>query len=180
MKKAKLKEIKQNNSKKTIAETQESIGAKKVIITLVIILITFGTFYFLTDFLISKRIKPEVSNSNTNTNTNTNEISFLDILEQSSKEYYVFALTDTEDEMIYKRYASFNDKKYYIVDMNDTMNKTHVGDKTSVGNSVKDITIKETTLFVVKDGKIKEHFTGSEDIIKYLQKNIVPNSNIKK
>ncbi len=180
MKKAKLKEIKQNNSKKNIVEEQETFSIKKVVVTFVIIFVTFGAFYFLTDFLISKRTSLETSNSNTNTNTNTNEISFLDILEQSDKEYYVFALTDTKDETIYKRYASFNDKKYYIVDMNDTMNKSHVSDKTSVSNSVKDITIKETTLFVVKDGKISDHFTGTEDIIKYLQKNIVPNSNIKK
>lgn len=178
MKKAKLKEMKKNTSKKNIKETQESVGVKKAFVTITVILITFGAFYFLTDFLLSKRTTPKVE-SNSNSTTNTKEIAFLDILKQSSKDYYVFALTDKKDEKVYQQYAGYNSKTYYTVDMTTPMNKNHLADKTSISDSVKDIKISDTTLFVVKDGKIEKHFTGYDDITNYLKKNISTNFNIK-
>lgn len=178
MKKAKLKETNKNNSKKRTVEEQESVSAKKVFVTITVILITFGAFYFLTDYLVSKRTSPKVE-SNSNSTTNTTEISFLDLLKQSEKEYYVFALKNETDEKVYAQYAGYNSKKYYTIDMTTPMNKNHMAEKTSVGDSVKDIRISDTTLFVVKDGKITDHFTGDEEIIEYLKKNITTNSNIK-
>lgn len=177
MKKAKLKETKKTTPKKNVVEA-ETMSVKKVVITLAVIVITFVAFYFLTDFLISKRTV-KVEESNSNTSTNTKEIPFLNTLKQSQKEYYVFALTDDKDKDVYIKYAGFNSKTYYTVDMTNSMNKTYIGEKTEINEKVKDIRISDSTLFVVKDGKIKEHFTGYDDIVEYLKKNISTNSNIK-
>ncbi len=175
MKKAKIKE---QHSKKDIKQVQEPVGVKSVIVTLAVILITFGSFYLLTDFLVSKRTTKLSDNSNTS--SNTNRTAFLNMLEHSNKEYYVFALTNLNDEAIYQRYVYSAQKSYYVVDMNDTMNKVYMADKTTISESVKDIRISDTTLFVIKDGKITKHFTGYKDITSYLQKQLDVSSNIKK
>ena len=167
MKKAKIKQIKQKKEKE-IVQTQDTMSGKSVIITFLSIIIIFSAFYFLTDFLIFKRTSPS---SNSNTNETSNIISFTEMLKQSDDEYYVLAVIQ-EEEIVYERYAGSTGKKYYKIDMDNIMNSSHISDETSIGESVKDIKIADSTLFVIKDGKIIEHFTGKKDIIDYLQKNL--------
>ena len=71
MKKAK---IKGQHSKEDIKQVQEPVGVKSVIVTLAVILITFGSFYLLTDFLVSKRTTKLSDNSNTSSNTNSSVV----------------------------------------------------------------------------------------------------------
>lgn len=169
MKKAKLKETKKTDSKKVIQQTQDTVSVRTALITICTIIVVFVSFYFLTDYLVSKRTKP--TNNTSNTNTNTNVIAFQDLLKKDSKEYYVLAIMDEKDEDYYKLYVRLTGKTNYTIDMNDAMNKSYIGKETSIGEKVKDIKISDSTLFVIKDGKISEHYVGKNKISEYLKKN---------
>jgi len=170
VKKAKIKNTKKVESKKNIQQTQENFSGRTALITICTIVVVFVSFYFLTDYLVSKRTVNK-ENTNSNTNLNTKNITFQDLLKKSEKEYYVFALMDDKDEDYYTLQVGLTGKTYYKIDMKDTMNKSYISKETIVKDSIRDIRISDTTLFVIKEGKISEHFVGKEKITEYLKKN---------
>ena len=166
MKKAKLNNNKKNNQKEEVVQNDE-ISIRMGVITVVIMIVIFVGFYFLTDYLLSKR-----------TNTTVTEpvieeredyIVFNDVLKQKDSEYYVLAVleSDKDNASKYERYVRSLSKVYYI-DMTNSFNKNHIGDETKVGETVKDIVISDTALFHIKNGKIEGYYIGYEDITKYL------------
>ncbi len=166
MKKAKI--TKKKEKKEPIPESTLSI--KTVAITFLSIAIVFVATYFLTDFLLSRRSKSTDSSSNSATQQ-TNTIVFSNLLSQSAEKYYVLAMVDEKSEA-YERYLSWMSKTYYIVDMSNKVNQVYLGKEEVIGDSIKDIRITDSTLFVVEDGKITNHATGKENILKYLEEEL--------
>ncbi len=166
MKKAKL--VKKTNKKTQKEQIPENnLSMKRIVITFACIALTFVAFYFLTDFLLSKRVSSADSSSNSSS-TNTRVIPFSKLLTQSAEKYYVIAAIDEKTEA-YERYLSWMSKTYYTIDMTNKVNEVYMGEEEKIGESVKDIRIKETTLFVVEDGKLQDHVSGKEAILKYLE-----------
>ncbi len=168
MKKAKIKkQVEKENQ-----QPEAIMSGKSAIVLLCSMVIVFVSFYFLTDFLVAgRREKATPVDTNTNTNTNTNDISFNQLLKQKEDSYYVFALIDDKIDL-YEGYVSEIGETYYEIDMKNAFNKSYIGEETKVGTSTKDIRIADSTLFVIEKGKIKNHYTGKEAIVKYLQESL--------
>ena len=166
MKKAKINNSKKNNKKEELVENNE-ISVRMGVITVVILIVIFVGFYFLTDYLLSKRTNTTVKEPTVT--TNTNDITFTNLLKQKESEYYVLAIleSDKDNTTKYERYAKGLSKVYYI-DMTNSFNKNHIGEETKVGENVKDIVISDTALFHIKGGKIEKYYVGYEDITEYL------------
>jgi len=81
---AKIKNTKKVESKKNIQQTQENFSGRTALITICTIVVVFVSFYFLTDYLVSKRTVNK-ENTNSNTNLNTKNITFQDLLKKSEK-----------------------------------------------------------------------------------------------
>jgi hypothetical protein len=165
MKRAKLNNNKQNNKKEEVVQSND-VSVKKVVITLVSIIIVFVAFYFFTDYLIANR--KAVTKPNDTDVKESNYISFNNIYKQKDKTYYVLAILDTDKNK--EKYAIYaNDMKpLYYIDMTEAFNKSHMGDVDVVTESVKDIVISDTTLFVIKENKLQSYHTGYENIKKYM------------
>ena len=164
MKKAKLNNNKRINKKEEVVSNDE-ISLKKIVIVMVSILIVFVAFYFLTDYLISKRTT-KVTPSDT-TQVKDDEISFNELYKQKDKTYYVLAiLNDDKNKDKYTIYQNEISPLYYI-DMNDAFNKSHIGETDVVTENIKDIVISDTTLFVVKENKLESYHVGYENIVNY-------------
>lgn len=167
MKKARLKQAKQENK-----ITQDTMSAKAVAITFLSLIIIFVAFYLLTDFLIDNQDSQDSNSSTENTTEEVTNISFSQLLKQEDSEYYVFAIVEGEKASFYERYANDIGTTYYEIDMSDSMNLSHLGEETLISNTVKEITISDTTLFLISDGKIEEYYVGQDSIVEYLQQKL--------
>lgn len=169
MKKAKINSNNKKNKKEVVQN--EEITVKKVVVVLVAILVIFVGFYFLTDYLISMRTETVQPSEE---NTTMNEIAFNNLLKQKDKSYYVLAVLPTDENAdkfdIYTKQLN----PIYTIDMNDSFNKSHIGSETRIGETVKDIIISDTTLFVIKDGKIEEHYSGYDKIKEFVVSTFSP------
>lgn len=167
MKKAKLNNNKKEIKKEEIVQTDD-ISLKKVIIAITSIVVVFVAFYFLTDYLISNRTTTPVETPV----EDSNEISFNNLYKQEDKSYYVLAILDTDKNK--NKYSIYENDitPLYFIDMTDAFNKNHIGDKDVVTDSVKDIVISDTTLFVIKDNKLESYHVGYDNIERYIISNI--------
>lgn len=163
MKKAKIKE--QKEIKKS---GQPDINIRTGIIVFLSVIVFFLGFYLLTDYLLENRKDPNNNNSNNNSKVE-NEIAFIKLLSQKEDDYYALAIFGNDkSESIYKRYTKDLTNIYYI-DMEDPFNKNHITDKTNISEKVKDITLVDSTLFHIKDGKVEKYYVGNVDIINHLK-----------
>lgn len=165
MKKAKISNSKKSNKKEEKVVQNDEINVRVGVISVVIMIVVFVGFYFLTDYLLSKR----PSDNTPVEQENPNVITFNKLLEQKETEYYVLAIleNDKDNTSKYKQFVADLPKVYYI-DMSNSFNKNYMAEETVVVESVKDIRISDTVLFHIKSGKIEGHYVGYEGITKYL------------
>ncbi len=172
MKKAKIKAKK--NEKEVKEQGTGLMDGKSIVIMIVVMALVFVTFYFLTNFLISRNEKPASSSTNSNSEEkDSNEIAFSQLLKQSDKTYYVFAILENDKTTVYTEYADRIGTKYYQINMKDAMNKAYIGEETLIGETAKDIKISDSTLFVIVDGKVDSYYAGKDNIINYLKEKVV-------
>lgn len=168
MKKARLN--KQNTKK---LETTEDFTTKTKIITMFVLLLTLGGFYFLTEKIVEKQNK-ELKEQNKEINVREdNDINYSDIDSIKDESYYL--LLDKEDDEKNKQYDNYINSlkssnygvEYYYIDLSKDENKDLLGDKEEL-KELKELKVKDTTLIFVEDGKIKETYVGSEKILNQL------------
>ena len=179
MKKARLN--KQNTKK---LETTEDFTTKTKIITMFVLLLTLGGFYFLTEKIVEKQNK-ELKERNKEINVREdNDINYSDIDSIKDESYYL--LLDKEDDEKNKQYDNYINSlkssnygvEYYYIDLSKDENKDLLGDisnqittgfaNAEVLKELKELKVKDTTLIFVEDGKIKETYVGSEKILNQL------------
>ena len=168
MKKARLN--KQNTKK---LETTEDFTTKTKIITMFVLLLTLGGFYFLTEKIVEKQNK-ELKEQNKEINVREdNDINYSDIDSIKDESYYL--LLDKEDDEKNKQYDNYINSlkssnygvEYYYIDLSKDENKDLLGDKEELKELI-ELKVKDTTLIFVEDGKIKETYVGSEKILNQL------------
>ena len=168
MKKARLN--KQNTKK---LETTEDFTTKTKIITMFVLLLTLGGFYFLTEKIVEKQNK-ELKEQNKEINVREdNDINYSDIDSIKDESYYL--LLDKEDDKKNKQYDNYINSlkssnygvEYYYIDLSKDENKDLLSDKEEL-KDLKKLKVKDTTLILVEDGKIKETYVGSEKILNQL------------
>lgn len=168
MKKARLN--KQVNKEK---KSTENFTTKTKIITMLILLLTLGGFYYLTVKIVDKQNKEiEEENKTINVRENNN-INYSDIENIKDSSYYL--LLDKEDDENNSQYDTYINSlknssygvEYYYIDLSKDENKDLLGDKEEL-KDLKSLKVKDTTLIFVEDGKIKETYVGSEKILNQL------------
>ena len=177
MKKAKLIKA---NQKQDATNAQESYSIKNLITIILILVIVFAVFYFITT-LVVKPVKKATDNK-TITEIDSTKITLNHLLDRSEEEYYVLA---TKESL----YNSFNSKVNYVeiynkyisdyiknaeslpiykADLDNALNKNYISDELNISDNISDIKLNDEVLFRIEDGKIKDYYVGSEEIIKAL------------
>ena len=96
MKKAKLNNSKKSNKKEEELVQNNEISVRLGVITVVILIVVFVGFYFLTDYLLSKRTNTTLEPPTVE--ANPNEIAFNSLLKQKESEYYVLAILESDKD----------------------------------------------------------------------------------
>ncbi len=180
MKVAKLRDTNKKDNKKVNKIEEEKYSLKSFIVILLILSITFGLFYYITYLVVGGQKK----DNNPTQIVNADQILLNQMLTMAENEYYVIATksesklngySSIDYEELYEKYikdysSKENSIKFYYVDLNDTMNKSFVGEKLVVKNDLTDLKINDDVLFKIKDSKIEFYRAGHEAIIDYLSK----------
>lgn len=178
MKKARI--AKENKKSKKEAY-EENYSIKKLIIIILILVLVFAVFYFITT-LVVKSNKKSIDSDNNITEIDNSKITLDHLLDRSEVEYYVLATKEslynsftsqTNYIEIYNKYISdYTSKegslKFYIVNLDDALNKNYIGEETVVAETLEELKLNDDALFKISNGKIERYFIGSEEIINAL------------
>lgn len=171
MKKARLKEEPKVENKKV----DNSFSIKKLLITIIIIIIVLIATYFLIDVIVKKYGNNDKANETTNTLNvrKENDINYADIKNIKNDSYYLF-FDKSDDEnnnqydiLINSLTSNNYTSKFYYIDLSKKENKDLLV-KESQLKELDKIKVKDTTLILVEDKKIKNKYEGSEEILTYL------------
>lgn len=168
--------------KQEILMESEEYSAKKLLKIIVTLVIIFGVFYLITTFVV-KPITNDKTETPTVTDFDFTKITLNHLLDRKENEYFVIATKKSNGSLvnssanykiIYNNYINDYKKQeealtFYNVDLDDAFNKNYLGE-TNISNDLSELKLNEDVLFKIKNGKIKEHYIGSSEIIKALSK----------
>lgn len=181
MKKAKLinKSNKSNDTKKDNTE----YSVKELIKIILIVVIVFAVFYVITT-LVVKPANKVANNSNSQEQVKADDSTILlnHLFDMSDHEYYVLATKENSNNGIQKNtsyleiYSKYiddykndeNSLNFYFVDLDETLNKAYISDKSNITDNLNDLKLSDDTLFKIKDGKIENYYEGKDLIIQTL------------
>ena len=177
MKVAKIKK----SSVKEQPVLEETYSIKSMIKILIILLLIFAVFYFVTTFLVKDR---KIEGDNSTAVIDTSKITLSQLLSQKDKEYYVIAtkksLYDSSyietnyiglyDEYINKYSQEEESLKFYYVDLDDALNKKYLSTELNITNEVSELKLNDEVLFKIKNNKIEKTYVGKEKIIDKLSR----------
>lgn len=174
----KVAKLKKTNEKKKVVEVEETeFSVKKLIQTVVIILLVLTVFYIITVFVV----KPTVNEKNSeHVQFDTTKITMNQLLTRKEDNYYVLAVKESAYLNLYTTFNYFelynnyikqytakeNSLKFYWIDMDDAFNASHWSNELDIDNFI----INDDVLFRVSDGKLSSYYIGHEEILKELQK----------
>lgn len=174
MKVAKLKKV--NKTKKEIELEEVEFSIKKLIQTIVIILLVLAVFYIITVFVV----KPIVAEKNNeHVQFDTTKITMNQLLTRKEDSYYVLAVKESAYLNLYTTFNYFelynnyikqytakeNALKFYWIDMDDAFNASHWSDDLDINNYI----INDDVLFKVSNGSLSSYYVGHEEILRELQ-----------
>lgn len=176
MKAAKLRK---NTKKQEEINNVEQYSIKNMMIIVFIISITFLLFYFITTFLVKPVIIDNTNNSIEQ--IDSTKITLGNLLNRNNDEYYVLCTKPSlykenfNYNKIYNNYIADYSKKenslnFYLVDLDDALNKSYLGDKINISEDLTDLKVNDEVLFKIKDKKIESYYVGNSEIIKVLSK----------
>lgn len=160
------------NYNRQLINDDESFKIKNVIIILLIIMIVFVSFYFITKYVLEhkKDDTPAIESV-----IDREKIIFGQMFNRSDSEYYVIAYDSSEKSKdIYNKYIDkYSSKegsiKVYEIDLKDDFNKSYIANKSNIVSDVDELKVSGDTLFKIKDKNIVEYKEGSNDISSYLK-----------
>ena len=171
----KVAKIKNNKKQETVLDNQE-YSLKKILITLITIIIIFLCFYFITTLVI----KPIENKKNEVNVIDSTKILLNHLFDRKEEEYFVLAIKNNKSSInkinyneIYNNYikdykSKENALEFYTVDLNSALNKNFISENTNITDSLNELKIGDEVLFKIKDSKIEEYFIGHSEIIKKL------------
>lgn len=177
MKVAKIKK----NTKKQQSIQEETYSIKSMIKILIILLLIFGVFYFITTLFVKNN---SISEDNSKAVIDSSKITLSQILSQKENEYYVIATKNslyessyakTDYVVLYNEYINkYNQDeeslKFYFVDLDDALNKKYLSDNLNIVNKVSELKINDEVLFKIKDNKIEKSYVGKDKILDKLSR----------
>lgn len=162
-----LKKVDKNHNNET---NKNMIGQLLKIV--IIIVIAFVLFYLITYFVTKNNKTYSWENSSNASVIQYDEIMFGTLLKQNSNEYYVLAMSNSnENKDIYNTYISmYKDKKgalkFYTIDLDSDFNKNYIADKSNFSiTKISDLKVKGVTLLKIKNKVIVEYVEGNDKVI---------------
>ena len=176
MKKARIK--KQEEQK--VVKFQEEYSLKQILKIILIILILFGLFYFITT-LVVRTSKPE---ENSNVVIDSSKITLGQLLTREYDEYFVMAFKESlyGSSYIKANYIEiYNNyiKKYkqgekslpfYYIDLDDGLNKKYFSNELNITDDISKLKLNDEVLFKIKNKKIEKAYIGKDEIIDKLSR----------
>lgn len=161
--------MKNNKIKDTRYESNDTREIKSlIVITLVVIFVVCGVYFF-TDWINGRK------SSDDNVSIKYDSCLVGNMFNRPYDEYYVFLYSSLDDNAstytgLITSYVDSDDSlKIYYVDMNDGFNSSYLGDKSnSKPSSVSEVSIKESALIKIKDGKVVKYYENLDDYKKIL------------
>ena len=177
MKVAKIKK----SSVKEQPVLEETYSIKSMIKILIILLLIFTLFYFVTTFLVKDR---KIEGDNSTAVIDTSKITLSQLLSQKEKEYYVIttkkSLYDSSyietnyiglyNEYINKYSQDEESLKFYYVDLDDALNKKYLSTELNITKEISELKLNDEVLFKIKNNKIEKTYVGKEKIIDKLSR----------
>jgi len=177
MKVAKIKKI----SKKEQPMEEETYSFKNLIKILIILVLIFGIFYFITTFFVKDK-NDDLGNSTAV--IDSSKITLSQLLSQKEEEYYVIAtkksLYDSSyiqtnyielyNEYINKYKQNEEAKTFYYVDLDNALNKKFQSDELNIVDEISKLQINDEVLFKIKNNKIEKTYVGKDKIIDKLSR----------
>ncbi len=157
--------------------TSGDMEVKKLIIFIVIIVVLFGAFYIISQF-VDRSEDSTTSTQDEAAVIQYDEIILGTLLEQSDGSYYVL-VSDPESgqtqgvyEVYKSAYTSKEDAlKVYTSDITSPFNQKYKADESNFEiDTISDLRIKGDTLIKVEDHQLTEYFEGKEEIINELKR----------
>ena len=154
-------------------ETNDLGDIKKLTIIVLVILVIFGLVYLLTLGANKLGLFEEHYKSPETTESviSYEKIPAGTILNRETGEYYVLISDFSQNKSVYLEglYSTYNKKEtkinIYIVDLSDELNKSIIGEKDNKdAKSIKELSIKNSTLLKIKNNKIVKYLIDIEDI----------------
>ncbi len=161
--------MKKQKLKVTKYESEDTKELKSLIfIVLGIAVIAFG-LYFLTDRGLKKETKTDVS-------FNYDTITVGTMFNRPYDEYYVFLYSSEDDNAtnynsLFSSYKSSEDSlKIYMVDLSKNLDDKYLSEKSNPkATNPSEISIKDSALVLIKDGKISKYYETASDYEKILK-----------
>lgn len=149
----------------------------KYVIVLGIVVIIFVVLYFFTGKIVTKDLVKK-SEEETKVEIQNEEIIMGSIFNRIESSYYVliYDTTNEDSEMktLFSTYSSKEDStKIYYVDLSKKFNSSYY-DKdykyTKIPASIDEVKVSDETLYLIKDKKIVNVYTGKDSIKEILSK----------
>lgn len=172
------KEIKKQTTKINRGYTDNSNDntVKNLVKIIIILAAAFILFYVITYFVTKHNKKYNWENSGESSVIQYEKIMFGTLFSQTDSEYYALAVANSSDNKdIYDTYiAMYKDKdnalSFYTIDLDSDFNKSYIAEESKLDTSdLKELKVKGTTLFKIKDSKIIECIESNEQIIEKLK-----------
>lgn len=178
----KMKQVKNNKKKmkqQSMQLTSHTDELSRLFKIILIVVVLFAIFYAIT-YYVTKHQKDAANNTVPVENAviQYDEIMLGTLLTQSPSSYYV--LIENDGDQFNQTYESYLDTyknsgkddvlRVYTADLSDGLNANYIGEENHFDfESLSDFKIKETALVKVVDGRLEEHYVGSQDILNYLK-----------
>lgn len=170
---------KKNKDVKTIKKetikyvNEDTDQIKKFIFILIGVSIIAALLYFVTAKYLVKDKFQDDKETKEEVTLGYDMVRLGNVFNRPYDEYFVFAYDATNHKASYYAalLSNYKKNKIYFMDLSIKTNKKAVGD---VGNKIAtkpdELSIKEPTLMLIKDGKISNYYEGIEEIENVLKK----------
>lgn len=173
-KKDNKKKVKKINRGYTNNDSDNTV--QNLIKIVVILAVAFVLFYLITYFVTKHNKTYSWENNNESSVIQYDKILFGTLFTQNTNEYYVLAFPYSDDNKdIYDTFIRMYKEKdkalnFYTIDLDSDFNKQYISDTSNLNtNNMKELKVKDITLFKIKDSKISEYIEGNDQIVEELK-----------
>lgn len=176
----KVARIKKKESKEAVS-VEEGYTLKGMLKIVIILLVIFGIFYFITTLLV--KVNKNDDNNSVEVIDST-KITLNQLLNRLEEEYYVIATKsslyessylNTDYTSIYKEYINTYKQKddslsFYYVDLDNALNKSYFGNELNITDNISELKLNDEVLFKINNGKIEKTYIGKDKILDKLSR----------
>ena len=169
--KKKIKDVKPTKQETIKYVNEDTDQIKKFIFILIGVSIIAALLYFVTAKYLVKDKFQEENETKEEVTLTYDTVRLGNVFNRPYDEYYVFAYDATNHKASYYAalLSNYEDSKIYFMDLSLETNKVAIGENSNKDASKpSELSIKEPTLMLIKDGKISKYYETIEEIEKVI------------